>query len=335
MSGRIEIDETILEKYSPGKSLADKSRGLLAYQKESWDLCRKNYEALDKVQTKDFDFGNFKIKVQFNSGRIISSSAKVDTKSIEERKCFLCQRNLPEDQKGIPYYKNYTILCNPFPIFPEHFTIAKNEHIPQAIKNSFASMLELTRDLGKNYLLFYNGPKCGASAPDHLHFQAGSINFMEIDNDLPALFENGYKVFENSASKISAFSAYLRYGFIFKSNNKTELVELFNKFYETLKKIIKTEEEPMINILAYYSGSWQIVVFPRRLHRPSQYFEEGEKRILFSPASVDFGGVLITPREEDFNKITKNDIENMLRQVSISAEQFEFLTHQLKRNLVL
>ena len=121
------------------------------------------------------------MKVQFNPGRYISTSAKVDEKSINDRKCFLCPANLPEEQKGILYEEEYLILGNPFPIFPEHFTIPNINHVPQQIKNNFPLMLKLTKDLSKHYVVLYNGPKCGASAPDHFHFQAGTKNFMPIE----------------------------------------------------------------------------------------------------------------------------------------------------------
>ncbi|HNZ62580.1 MAG TPA: DUF4922 domain-containing protein, partial [Paludibacteraceae bacterium] len=152
-----------------------KVKNLFKEQVSEWDLAKKNYEDLKNVQIKSFSFGDFEIVVQFNPARIVSSGAKVDEKTIKERKCFLCKENLPPQQKGVDAGE-YSILVNPYPIFPEHFTIPRKEHIPQQIKPFFSDMLELAKSMDE-FVVFYNGPKCGASAPDHLHFQAGTKNF--------------------------------------------------------------------------------------------------------------------------------------------------------------
>src|SRR5690606_5973953 len=153
------------------------ARTLLELQKQDWPQCAEGYATLKDVRVKEFQFNGFKIKVQFNAGRITSSAAKVDAKSISERKCFLCTENLPAEQKGILYGEDYLILCNPFPIFNEHFTLTHIQHAPQSIKGSFNKLLSLSKNLSKYYTVFYNGPRCGASAPDHMHFQAGNKFF--------------------------------------------------------------------------------------------------------------------------------------------------------------
>ena len=142
-------------------------------QLQVWDTARNNFEALKNVKVKEFNVDGTTIKVQFNPGRIVSSAAKVDAKSLKERKCFLCAANRPAVQEGIAWGDDYTILINPFPIFPRHLTIPCNEHVDQLIKGRIADMMNLSRDL-EGFTLFYNGPKCGASAPDHRHFQAGN-----------------------------------------------------------------------------------------------------------------------------------------------------------------
>jgi len=158
---------------------------LLAEQKKSWKLARDNYAGLKTVRTKSFSFGDFEVKVQFNPARIVSSGAKVDAKTIAERKCFLCADNRPAEQRAVEF-GDYEILVNPFPIFPEHFTIPRKEHVDQQIKPYFADMLQLAEVLD-DYLIFYNGPRCGASAPDHMHFQAGTKDFLPLVNDYKRL----------------------------------------------------------------------------------------------------------------------------------------------------
>jgi len=154
----------------------------IASQLSEWELAKTNYEQLSRVRTKSVDFGNFEVLVQFNTERIRSTAAKVDSKSIETRPCFLCKVNRPAQQKDLPFDDNYTILVNPFPIFHRHLTITRNEHCDQRIRNSFPDMLNLAGEL-PGYVVFYNGPECGASAPDHLHFQAGERGFMPLEDD--------------------------------------------------------------------------------------------------------------------------------------------------------
>ncbi len=325
-------DENILG----GKTIADKTRSLLKSQVGSWEMARNGYSSLSQVQVKEFEFDGYTVKVQFNPGRIISTSAKVDKKSIEARKCFLCYENLPPDQKGIPYFRDYLILVNPFPIFPEHLTIPKIDHVPQYIEGNMQGMLNLTKDIGEYFTVFYNGPKCGASAPDHMHFQAGRRNFMPLDAELNELLKTpGNGLYSNKSVSIHSVSNYIGKFFLFEGSDKKELISYFLKFYKAIKSLdSSSHDEPMLNILCGYTGKdWRIIVFPRMKHRPDYYFMEGDSQILISPASVDFGGVLITPREEDFNKMDKEIILKIFRQVSISPEIFEYYRKKLREVL--
>lgn len=295
------------------------AKQLIREQRVEWDLAGKNYEGLKKTKVKSFTFDNFSTDIQFNPERIISSSAKVDHQSIEKRPCFLCQKNLPPQQRGIGFDNEYNVLVNPFPIFPEHLTIPNFAHTNQRIIGNFGSMLDLTAGLN-DFTLFYNGPKCGASAPDHLHFQAGIKGFLPIEKE----FKEGkccQKVKQTGEVSISTRLDYLRGIITLQSKSKNSLVECFNRIYSKLEVMNVGEEEPMLNILSTYeNGEWIVHIFPRILHRPKQYFESGEKQILLSPASVDMGGVLIIPREEDFIKITKEDVSDIFRQVCMDSD---------------
>ena len=163
-------------------NISRQARKLINDQQNEWELAGKNYAGLKSVKVRTLAFDGFDMLVQFNPERIRSSAAKVDAKSIEARPCFLCQKNLPKEQRGIPVLDKYLILVNPFPIFPEHLTIPHFNHIDQRIENKFEEMLEMARLL-EDFTIFYNGPKCGASAPDHFHFQAGIKRFMPIERD--------------------------------------------------------------------------------------------------------------------------------------------------------
>ena len=307
---------------------SNKAKELIRDQKNDWDLARKNYEGLKKVKVKTFGFNHYKIDVQFNPERIVSSAAKVDTKSIEARPCFLCQKNLPPQQRGLIFNTDYMVLVNPFPIFTEHLTIPTLVHTDQLIFGNFKSMLDLAEQLN-DFVIFYNGPKCGASAPDHLHFQAGNKGFLPIERD----YTNGKccsVVRQIGNVTLSHWPDYQRGIITLKSNIKEELIDCFNQIYTRLQVIAPDEIEPMLNILATFEkGDWVIHIFPRILHRPKQYFESGEKQILLSPAAVDMGGVFITPREEDFNKISPDDVKDIFKQVCLNAETVLTIIKQL------
>ena len=334
MIDNVLITGTELNKYGGGTNLADKAKALLNQQKEAWEMLREGYESLLSVEVKNFEFDNFQVKVQFNPGRIKSSSAKVDKKSIKERKCFLCMENLPGEQKGILFRNDYLILVNPFPIFPEHFTVPKIDHFPQRIDSSFDALLELSREIGKYYTLFYNGPKCGASAPDHMHFQAGNKHFMPIDDEYRDLKSSSIlnPLAGNNEIEIFAADNYLRKFISFESANKEELQKAFQAYYLVHQKLTG-DEEPMMNILSFYDeNKWRIIIFPRGKHRPDFYYSDDDSRILWSPAAVDLGGVCITPVEKDFKKITKDDIVEGFRQISAPNEYFEFIKKKIKEH---
>jgi len=307
-------------------SFSDKATKLLSDQKKSWDLLRINYELLDHVKTREFHFDHFTINVQFNPSRIISSSARVDPQSIAARTCFLCSENLPEQQEKLDLDRNFILLCNPYPIFREHFTIPTKTHVPQEIKSNFQSLLSLSKKLD-GHILFYNGPYCGASAPDHFHFQAGNKSFLPIERELnPLKDETEGPWFNNEKIRIWGVEKYPGRFILFESGNIPSLVTAFDSIYASLQDITRQEQEPLLNILSLFENqSWQIILFPRKKHRPSHYYEMGDKNMLISPASVDFGGVFILPREKDFIKITEKDIIDIFNQTSISEGHFHAL----------
>lgn len=304
------------------KNLAEDIQKLLSDQKTEWELACKNFTGLENVQVREFAFDGFTVKVQFNPNRIVSSAAKVDKQSIEARPCFLCEENRPKEQRGVKF-GDYSVLVNPFPIFPEHFTVPTFAHIPQQIQGNFRAMCDLAQEM-EDFTVFYNGPKCGASAPDHLHFQAGNRGFVPIDDEIEVMKKMYGKKLPNKDCDLWAVKDGLRNFLVLESSDKDFVVTEFQKICEARQENSIVGDEPMMNVLmSFVSGFWRVLVFPRVLHRPSQYFEKGEKNILFSPASVDMGGVLITPLEKDFKKITKEDIQDLIKQVLLSDDEFD------------
>ena len=332
---QIAISETELAPFVSGNDPASKAHGLLQQQKGVWEMLRTGYDTLQSVRTKVHDFGEFQIKVQFNAGRLISTSAKVDAASIKERKCFLCTDNLPSAQRGIPCDGEYLVLCNPFPIFPEHFTISSLRHTPQLIRDSFRSLVQLTQELGARYTVLYNGPRCGASAPDHLHFQAGNRSFVPIDGEYEGLKKaHATQLFESASFRAYSIEQCLRRFITFESNDADRLQRAFGALYEAFQEGGPAGEEPMLNILAFYTnGDWRIHFFPRAKHRPSFYFKEGDDKLMISPAAVELGGICTTPREQDFGKVTREHLVEMYNEISVSAERFAGIKMRLASGL--
>jgi hypothetical protein len=312
------------------------SRILLEMQKKSWKDLSEGYNNLKAVKTKSFQFEGFTIRVQFNPGRFISTTAKVDPESINSRKCFLCAQNLPKEQKGIKYRDNYLILANPYPIFNEHFTITHINHIPQEISGWFRTMLLMSKDFSKHYTIIYNGPKCGASAPDHLHFQAGNKFFIPVDNEFHSLKnEYGKIILGDDGLVVAGIDDSLRRFISIETADLETAEKSFKIFYDVYRKAVLNDDEPMMNILSFYEEEygWRVIIFLRVKHRSSLYFKEGEDNILLSPAAVDLGGVCITPLEKDFDKLNKDLLTEIFREVSLGKEQFDYIKSQLKSEL--
>ena len=310
---------------------AERSKSLLDEQKSSWSLLNTNYRNLEKVLIREFEFDGFTVKMQFNPDRIISSSADVNSETIKNRKCFLCPGNLPAEQNGLSYNKHFLILPNPYPIFSEHLTVSKKNHTPQTIIGNFAEFLEISRAIGKYFTVFYNGPKCGSSAPDHMHFQAGTKNVMPAEYEFESMVGRlSRTVISNGKIEVRFFENHLRYFISFESPDKGELLFAFKTFINSFKKISPHHEEPLLNlIVSFQEGIWRLLIFPRSRHRPARFFGDGETRLLISPAAVDMGGLIISPRIEDFERITKDEITEIYREVSVTKEYFEFLRKKI------
>ena len=332
---KIAIPDNELGKFPNGTPYSEKAKALLYRQINDWDLLRNNYENLTRVETREFEFDGFKIKVQHNPSRIISTSAKVDGASIKERPCFLCLENLPEEQRAIMFNKIYLLLCNPYPIFNEHFTVPKIKHKSQSFLVNLDDFLLLAKEMGKSYVVFYNGPECGASAPDHIHFQSGTLNQMPIDDEYDVIKTTlGKTILEDEKLSIYAVENYLRKFISIESASKTEVQRALKVLVTALRKITPAiHQEPLMNILAYYiNNRWRIIIFPRHKHRPSYYYSKDNNNMLVSPAAVDLGGLLITPRRKDFEKLNKDLVADIYRQVTSTTEYFEYLKKKLSES---
>ncbi|HEX7583646.1 MAG TPA: DUF4922 domain-containing protein, partial [Prolixibacteraceae bacterium] len=235
---------------------------------------------------------------------------------------------------AIAFGDQFLILVNPFPIFKTHFTIPSNAHVDQRFLPGVKALLELAKAM-EGFTVFYNGPECGASAPDHLHFQAGESSFMPITEEFQRMkLNSGRLLFSGENTRVWAFDNYLRKMISVETSSLFEALEVIGVYYKHFQAMQPEKVEPMMNVLCSWTdGIWTIHLFPRKLHRPTQFFAVGDEQILISPGSVDFGGVFITPRREDFDKMTKEDIVDILAQVSVNQDMFTDLTGKIKADL--
>lgn len=311
------------------RDLHNQAEELLRRQLEEWPLAGANYAALGGVRVRTFDVGGMPVKVQFNPARIVSTGAKVDAASVKARPCFLCAGNRPGQQHGVAW-RDYELLVNPFPIFPKHFTIPFNGHVAQRISGRIGDMMRLARELD-GYTVFYNGPRCGASAPDHMHFQAGNTDFLT----LPSVLEHRQltAVAGIGGAQLSDVPELPLGVLVMDVTDIADGERVFAAVYDALPRPSE-EEEPMMNLLCYSRGSGvRLIVIPRTKHRPSFYGAEGEGTMLISPASVDLGGVFITPLEKDFDTLDAGKVEALLDQVCITAEQVSALSEIIKNHI--
>ena len=296
-------------------------------QLEMWEDARHRFRDLKHVEVRQL---SDQLKVQFNPARIVSTGAKIDKHTLGERPCFLCERNRPKEQMTKQIDDHFQLLVNPFPILPVHFTIPATKHQPQSIYRHYGEMHRLL-SLHSELMVFYNGPKCGASAPDHLHFQAGTSGVLPLQTNWQRLSRNLTDVISlTDEEKISVLSDFLVPAFVIISKSEDSDEELFHRLYRSMP-MRGDESEPMMNIIAWRKGDEFVsVVIPREKHRPDAYFAEGEVQMMVSPGALDMAGLIITPREEDFSKINLDKATALLRECGISAEKMEAIVSNLK-----
>jgi hypothetical protein len=305
------------------KNLSRLCLELLSEQKKTWQDLREGYKSLRNIKERDVSCRGFSIRLQQNPGRIRSSLADVGGKNIHERQCFLCLNHLPESQRGILYRNDYLILCNPMPVFSSHFTISLLDHRRQAIAEHIDTLLQLMSDFGSCWTILYNGPQCGASAPDHLHFQAIPSGQMPVEKEIRG--KKGLTLM----IQVDGVSLYRlrdvgREVLILEGDNPTAVGKVFKGFLSALGKVLLINEEAMINIAGFHKRrKYCFIIFPRRKHRPDAFFKEGDARVVVSPGVIDMGGVLITPVEKDFYRLDAASAEAIYGEVSLEGEIVE------------
>ena len=315
------------------KQNKDREKGLTDFfhnQLNQWQDVAKRFEELKGVQTREVGSA----LAQFNPARLVSTGAKIDKATLAKRPCFLCEKNRPKEQIVLPFGNDFDILVNPFPILPVHFTIPSRHHQQQAIADNYVQIHRLLRAYPQ-LMVFYNGPKCGASAPDHLHFQAGTSGILPLQRDWQRLYESSVPLLKlNDAEGIYEIKDYICPVLAIVSYTEKHDIELFSRLYESLP-MKDDETEPMMNIVAWRSGEAFIsVVFPREKHRPDCYSADGEAQCLVSPGSLDMAGLMILPRQSDFEGMTAERAKNVLQEVSLSDEAMKDVVKRLRNKAV-
>ena len=302
------------EKGSP--ALADSANLLLDRQKLQWPGLAEGYAALKQVRVREVRCGRCVVRVQFNPRRVVSSGARLDPESIRTRPCFLCGPQLPAGQQAILYRESYRILCNPFPVFPGHLTVAHIRHLPQALPDQLERLLRLAADFGPAMVLLYNGPRSGASAPDHLHFQAIPAGQLPVERELggPAA---GAAMKRRGAAAVWCTEGLGRGAVVVAGREAGEVRDLAGAVIGTLARMGASEVEPSMNVLCTWLGeAWRLAIFPRQKHRPDAYFREGVGKLAVSPGAVEMGGVFVTYREEDFLALDARLIGEVYQEVA-------------------
>ena len=290
---------------------------LFERQARAWPQLAKGIEGLASAKTRQVRIDWFDIFVRHIPHRVGSTTAPVDRESVTKRPCFLCAGNLPPEEEGVQFGEDFTIYCNPFPIVDRHLTIAHKEHGSQRIANQVGNMLDLAAAL-PGYFVVYNGPECGASAPDHMHFQAGSRRLFPIEYD---------------TAGISAVTVpnYRRNVFLFRGRDRSALIDRMDRAIELLAKATGKRPEPLVNLAVFHErDEWVSYLFPRGKHRP-EVFYTGELTV--SPASIDLCGIFVVPIVHDFEKITGAAIAAIFREVTLPDDVFQEVGAKLEREL--
>ncbi len=304
-------------------------------QLETWEAARKNFRDLLNVQTRDLSCGDNTVKLQFNPARMVSTGAKIDKKTVAERPCFLCGSNRPQEQivRSLPD-SSLDLLVNPFPILPTHFTLPARIHQPQRINDCYKEIHRLL-DRYPTLTVFYNGPQSGASAPDHLHLQAGEGLQLPLQTSWQRLSRNLDVIYElNENENISLVKDYICPLFAIRSRTTSNDHALFRRLYKALSPLCESNTpcpEPPLNILAWRTDEDFItIIFPRAKHRPDCYYASDDTQRLVSPGTLDMAGLIITPRESDFNRLTAEEVGDIIRECAASDEQIQEIIELLQ-----
>ena len=315
----------------------DRIHKFVGDQLSQWPLACGNFRALKDVSVREVEIGGLTVKLQFNPARIVSSAAKTSKEELAKRKCFLCRENRPAEQIMIKFEgrkgKKYDILVNPYPIFPDHLVIAKSKHTDQSIWHRYIDMLDLSKKYS-GYTFFYNGPKCGASAPDHHHFQGAPKGLMPLENDMNASVDNSEILEYITSVQDASLYHYKKFTsgvFFLRAETSKSAAKLFYRLLDCAD-ILEGDIEPRINLFSWWQdGEYRSIVVFRRSHRSHHYFSEGPDHLTMSPGCADMGGVFIVPVPEEYEKMTPELLAELVEEVSVPKSEEAKIIERLTR----
>ena len=330
--------------------MADAVHKFVGDQLSRWPLACDNFRALKNVRVRQMDAGGLIVNLQFNPARMISSAAKLSKADIAKRRCFLCRENRPAEQIMIKFEgrkgKKYHLLVNPYPIFPDHLVIAADRHTDQSILHRYVDMLDLARKYD-GYTFFYNGPKSGASAPDHHHFQGVPKGLMPLENDvnreMDAMLKNPGNAREIAQdtvfdymtavqdAKLYHYRRFVRGVFVIRARTAKSSAKMFYRFLDTLP-VPEGDSEPRFNLITYCrKGEYRTIIILRTTHRSHHYFSDGPDHLTMSPGCADMGGMFIASVKEDYDKLTPELLSRMLDEITFTPEMEEDVVWKLSR----
>jgi hypothetical protein len=309
-------EQILLEQVQTPGDLPRQIDTLLENQRATWKTFRDGEQALAGIKTKILSRGDARIIVQANPGRRTSIHAKVDPISVSRRPCFLCAENIPREERGIGRGE-LIVLPNPHPILPRHLTIPTREHYPQKLGGRVETLLELARDIGPDMLVLYNGARCGASAPDHFHFQAASALGVPLTEEVLGI---------GKRDDVTPHTSFGRRMLVIQSRDASKVREFIQRTLEVLSSFGSDAEEPLINMIALFHGDrYAAFLFPRAKHRPACYFAEGDARISVSPAALEMAGILVVADADHFDRVDEATAQSVFEEVSLGENQFRAL----------
>ena len=306
-------------------------------QLDKWEAARQRYHDLRAVKTRELAVGASSIQVQWNPARIVSTGAKMDQHTLQERPCFLCEHNRPHEQFKKAVNGQWELLVNPYPILPQHFTIPTVKHQPQRILEAYGEIHKLLEEYPE-LMVLYNGPLCGASAPDHAHLQAGSSGLVPLQLSWQRLSRSLTKIVSlNDDEDISLIDDYPCTALLIRSRSQYGDEQLFRRLYDALPvpeavvADMQSGGEPMMNIVAWRrDDEFLSVVFPRAKHRPDCYYKQGDEQFVISPGALDMAGLIITPRQEDFERLTPEIALGIFDEVTLKGDALKAVIEHLK-----
>ncbi len=313
-------EKILLSSVEPANQLSGAIDSLLENQRGTWKAFRDGEAALTKMRSKSFSLDNARIIVQANPGRHKSIYAKVDPSSVSKRPCFLCIENIDADERGIGF-GDLVLLPNPHPILSRHLTVPVREHSPQRLAGRVEGFLELARAVGPDMLVLYNGARCGASAPDHFHFQACS------SVGVPLVEETSSLIGRDDVVPLTRFG---RRMLVYHDGELAKVCELIQQVLEFLQKGGRGDDEALINLIAVYRDQrYGIFAFPRAKHRPDCYFADGDSRVAVSPAALEMAGIMVVADGDHFDRVDERRALSIYEEVTLERELFNKLSESL------